>query len=83
MKNINIVSLVQAHGSLQEESYTKFLSYYGIKIRDEEARDLALLVSVLTGKTSNKNIFNQFYVGCQIPQIGKEFDLLRLGKDFR
>ncbi len=82
MKNINIVSLVQAHGSLQEESHTKFLSYYGIKIRDEEARDLALLVSVLTDKTNNKNIFNQFYVGYQIPQIGKEFDLLRLGKDF-
>jgi len=82
MKNINIVSLVQAHNSLTEESYTNFLSYYDIKIRDEEARDLALLVSVLTDKTSNKNIFNQFYVSYQIPQIGKEFDLLRLGKDF-
>lgn len=81
MKNINILSLVHAQSTLQEDSYKKFLSHYGIKIRNEEVNDLASLVKVLSDQTSNKNIFNQYYLGYQIPQIGKEFDLLRFGKD--
>jgi hypothetical protein len=82
MKNINILSLVQAFSSLQEGSYTNFLSYYGIKIKNEEVKDLASLVEILSTQTSNKDNFNQFYVGYLIPQIGKEFDLLRFGKDY-
>ena len=81
MKKINILSLIQACSSLQEVSYTSFLSYYGIGIKNEEVNDLASLVKSLCVHTSNKNIFNQFYVGYKIPQIGKEFDLLRFGKD--
>lgn len=82
MKNINILSLVQAHRHLHEESYKSFLSYYGIKIRHEEVNDLALLVKVLSGSTNHKDIFNHYYVGYLIPQIGKEFDLLRFGKNY-
>lgn len=80
-KNINILSLVQAYSTLQESSYTNFLSYYGIEIKNGEVEDLASLVEILSGQTGNKNIFNQFFVGYQIPQIGKEFDLLRFGKN--
>jgi Cdc6-like AAA superfamily ATPase len=82
MKNINILSLVQAYGSLPEGSYKNFLTYYGIEIKDEEVNDLALLVKILFEQTSNKDIFNHFYIGYLIPQIGKEFDLLRFGKDY-
>jgi hypothetical protein len=81
MRNINILSLVHAQSTLQEDSYKNFLSHYGIKIRNEEVNDLASLVIVLSDQTSNKNIFNQYYLGYQIPQIGKEFDLLRFGKE--
>jgi Cdc6-like AAA superfamily ATPase len=81
MKNINILSLVQAQSTLQEDSYKNFLSHYGIKIKNEEVNDLALLIKVLSNQTSNKSIFNQYYLGYQIPQIGKEFDLLRFGKE--
>lgn len=82
MKNINTLSLVQACDSLQEKAYTSFLSYYGIEIKKEEVEDLASLVKILTDQTDNKNIFNQYYVGYQIPQIGKEFDMLRFGKEY-
>ncbi len=82
MKNINILSLVHAQSSLQEESYKNFVSHYGIEIKNEEVNDLASLVKVLSDQTSNKNIFNQYYVGYQIPQIGKEFDLLRFGEEY-
>ncbi len=80
MKNINILSLVHAQSSLQEESYKNFLSHYGIEIKNEEVNDLASLVKILSTQTNNKNIFNQFYVSYKIPQIGKEFDLLRFSK---
>ncbi|OIQ95292.1 hypothetical protein GALL_227710 [mine drainage metagenome] len=81
MRNINILSLVQAYSSLQKESYESFLHYHGIKLKNEEVKDLASLVKALSDQSSKKDIFNQFYVGYLIPQIGKEFDLLRFGKE--
>jgi Cdc6-like AAA superfamily ATPase len=80
LKNINILSLVQAYSSLEKESYTNFLSYYGIEIRNEEVEDLKSLVNIVYNQTTDKSIFNKFYVSYKIPQIGKEFDLLRFGK---
>jgi len=82
LKNINILSLVQAHSSLKEESFNCYLQYYGIEIRSEELSDLSGLVEELYNLAVEINIFDGFYVGYQIPQIGKEFDLLRFGKDF-
>ena len=82
MKNINILSLVQAYSSLQHESYENFLNYYGIKIKNDEIDDLTSLVNILNAQTNNTNIFNQFYVGYLIPQIGKEFDLLQFSKNY-
>ncbi len=79
LKNINILSLVQAYSSLRQESYTNFLQYYGIAIRNEEAKDLKVLASILYDLTDDKSIFDKFHVGYKIPQIGKEFDLLRFG----
>lgn len=72
---------MQAYSSLGKDSYINFLNYYGINIRNEEIEDLKSLVTLLYSQASNKNIFNQFYVGYKIPQIGKEFDLLRFGEE--
>ena len=81
MLSINILSLIQAYDNLEEENYINFLDYYNIKIKDEEVNDLKSLISILKENTESQNIFHQFYVGYEIPQIGKEFDLLRFGKD--
>ncbi len=82
MKHINILSLVQAYSSLDKAIYTKYLNHYGIDIKDEEVQDLESLIDILCAQTSNRNIFNEFFVGYKIPQIGKEFDLLRFGKKY-
>jgi hypothetical protein len=79
LRSIHILSLVQAYDSLDNDSYVKFLQFYGIEIRNEEAEDLQVLVNILCDLTNNLKIFDQFYVGYKIPQIGKEFDLLRFG----
>ena len=52
--------------------------------RIQEEADLAALVRVLCGYTAEKErygFFDGFYFGYCIPRIGKEFDLLRFGKN--
>ncbi len=82
MKHINILSLVQAFDTLEKENYDKFLLYHGIEIKDDGVKDIKSLINIFDKKFSARNIFNQFYVSYKIPQIGKEFDLLRFGEDY-
>ena len=81
MKNINIVSLVQAKDSLESENYQNFLAHYSIEIKDDEVVDLKSLIHSLNDRDGIKIIFSQFYVGFKIPQVAKEFDLLRFGEE--
>lgn len=73
---------MQAYGSLDKEIYTKYLNHYDIDIKNDEVVDLKSLIDNLRAHTSNNNIFNGFFVGYKIPQIGKEFDLLRFGREY-
>ncbi|MBO1271243.1 ATP-binding protein [Shewanella sp. 4t3-1-2LB] len=82
MKAISILSLAQAYNSLEAETYANLLRHYDISIKNDEANDLSSLVGNLYSIYQNAVIFNEFYVGYKIPQIGKEFDLLRLGENF-
>jgi len=81
LKNINILSLVQAKDSLELENYKNFLVHFGIEIKDEEVNDLKSLIDILNDKEGIKSIFSQFYVSFTIPQVAKEFDLLRFGEE--
>ncbi len=81
MKHINIISLTQAFDTLEKEEYQNLLVYHGIEIKDAEVNDLKALITILNDRKGVKSIFNQFYVGYKIPQVSKEFDLLRFGKD--
>lgn len=82
MKHINLMSLIQANDSLGQGSFDSFLSLHGIKIKKAEIQDLKGLLNALYSLPSSIGIFDAFYVGYKIPQIGKEFDLLRFGKNF-
>ena len=81
MKHINIISLTQAYDTLEYEEYKNFLNYHNIEVNDKEIDDLKSLITILNDREEIQSIFNQFYVGYKIPQISKEFDLLRFGKD--
>lgn len=81
MKHINIISLTQAFDTLKKEEYLNLLAYHNIEVKDAEINDLKSLITILNDREGIKSIFNQFYVGYKIPQIAKEFDLLRFGKD--
>ncbi|RVT48609.1 ATP-binding protein [Rheinheimera sediminis] len=81
MKAINILSLVQAFNSLNKNNYMNFSAHHGIGIKDDEVVDLTQLVTALN-HIGSVSVFDSFYVGYKIPQIGKEFDLLRIGKNY-
>lgn len=82
MKPLNIKSLLQAKDSLKEDEFKDFLNFYGIDVREAEIKDLKALIDTLTGIGCGLRALDKFYVGYKIPQIGKEFDLLRFGENF-
>lgn len=82
MKNINLLSLSQAHNSLAPSEYKKFIEHYEIEINDNELADIKVLANEMFALLSFVNIFNDFYVGYKIQHISKEFDLLRFGSNY-
>jgi len=81
LKHINIISLTQAFDTLEKEEYKNLLDYHDIEVKDAEINDLKSLITILNDRKGIKSIFSQFYVGYKIPQISKEFDLLRFGEN--
>lgn len=81
LKRINIQSLLQANDSLSGGSFKEFLKHFGIEIKDAEIEDLRGLAKALSDIGCGIGALDRFYVGYKIPQIGKEFDLLRFGPE--
>jgi Uncharacterized conserved protein (DUF2075) len=80
LKRINVKSLLQAKETLSKPAFDLFLQHFGIEIRDAEIEDLRGLSTALTEANCGMESFDGYFVGYKIPQIGKEFDLLRFGQ---
>lgn len=81
MKPISILSLCSAWCDLSEQVFNDYLDIYDIKIKAEELNDLDSLVNELKEENDDHEIYDNFFVGFSIGQIGKEFDLLRIGEN--
>jgi hypothetical protein len=79
MKPIDLDSLLQANTSLDENVFASYLDYYAIEFKAAELTDLDSLAKALRASGSKIGDLAGFYVGYKIPQIGKEFDLIRFG----
>lgn len=89
MKTINLKNLVDSYKSLKTETLPSYLGFYGIELA-EKGKNLGLSTTELDCMTSFIDFFktiqdsisllDNFFVGYRIPQIGKEFDLLRFNK---
>lgn len=86
MKTINLKSLLEIYdknGSINiPPAFMNYLGSkdYGLKIKNKELNPLKSLLTTLEKidpSLTLKNL-NSFYIGYEIPQIGKEFDLLRI-----
>jgi hypothetical protein len=80
MRSLNIASLCHVKQSLSEASIKAFLTLNGIEIKKKEIDDIGILVQCLLQAGLSIGQLDDFYVGYKIPQIGKEFDLLKFGK---
>lgn len=89
MKTINLKNLVDSYKSLSIETLSSYLGFYGIELAEKgkncglSANELDCMTSFIElFKTTHDSIslLDNFFVGYIIPQIGKEFDLLRFNK---
>lgn len=93
-KKINLLSISFAHKDLSiytDNSFGKFMQTYGI-LKNPKPKEItcirSLVNEIINIKDFNKayirnyNIFDDFYSGYSIPNIGKEFDLIRFGDNY-
>ena len=81
LKKINLLSLTQASEKLSEDGFKSFIEYHNIKYKKQELNDLKSLVSQLKGCGFTASQMDNFFICYKIPQISKEFDLLRFGEN--
>lgn len=83
MKSINLFSLINAREDLPDQQFVQYLEQFGInpRIRTSEIYDLKNFIEELSNYSKIPYILNYYYVGFMIKQIGKEFDLLRIGEN--
>lgn len=87
MRPINLQSLYQAYEDLTFEQFQIYMNVFGSQAdRQLEIEDLCVFVEVLHRYIKSlpeiDKLLDGFYVGYSIPQISKEFDLLRFGHNF-
>ncbi|MCF1627475.1 ATP-binding protein [Tetragenococcus koreensis] len=78
-KPVDLRSICEAYKDLSEEIFENYKKVLGFDMRNREVSQISSLADNLS---STGEPLNYFYIGYAIPQINKEFDLLRIGKDF-
>lgn len=87
MKAINLNTLIDAYEKLTKEGRVSYLSFYGIELaekgkneglKEKELECIKSFISQFDIEDSLACLLDNFFVGYKIPQIGKEFDLLRI-----
>lgn len=80
LKPINLISLRDAKNNLEPLLFERYIKLYGASLKESEYEDLQKLLNSLEQQHPTPNFLDEFYVGFQIKQISKEFDLLRFGE---
>lgn len=82
MKEINLKSLVEAYENIDRPLFEKYMKYNSINIKDAEKEDIKKLIEFLAPHLYDSSYFNKYYFWFSIPQIWKEFDLLRFWSNY-
>ncbi|ARK31313.1 hypothetical protein BkAM31D_16430 [Halalkalibacter krulwichiae] len=78
-KPIDLNSLISSYKDLPTENFNFFQNFFSFSMRDDEIDQIASFTDNISVESK---YLGYFYVGYKIPQIDKEFDLLRFGKDY-
>lgn len=82
MKQANLISIVNAYRNLDGPLFKSYIEHFKIKAKNEEIEDLESLLGRIYYLNTHIAIYEGYYLGYTIPQIGKEFDVLRIGTDY-
>lgn len=82
MREINLLSITNAFNGLNQSVCGSYFDFFNVSPKDNEINDLSLFIKQLREITSDFDIYNDYFFGYTIPQISKEFDLLRFGNDY-
>jgi len=84
LKNINLLTInniyVENQQLLENANIKEYLELTDVK--EHELETLHRFTQFLKTNSNNYHIFENFYLSYSIPQIGKEFDILRFGTNF-
>ncbi len=81
MNFLNLLSVLESKNNLSGDLFNKYLEYLNVNLEDNEKEDLLKFIGKLFRECQIPNIFDGYYIGYKIPQISKEFDLLRITKN--
>lgn len=92
IKPVNLLSMIDAKHILSEPLFQAYLGHFGVDvaingnksgIKKSELDDIEHFYQKINECSGIEiNFYDGFYVGYHIPQIGKEFDLLRMGHNY-
>lgn len=78
-KPIDLNSLVSSYRHLPGETFQEIQHFFNFTMRDKEVDQISAFIDNLS---VDDRFLGYFYVGYKIPQIDKEFDLLKFGEDY-
>lgn len=80
MKEANLISILSTL-KLNDNLFQSYLKYHSINIKRKELENLGELVNYIKASSEEIKILDKYFIGYSIPQIGKEFDLLRIDEE--
>lgn len=78
-KPVDLRSICESYHELPEQTFEMYKKSLGFEMRNSEIEQIYCLVLKIQPMLVK---LNYFYIGYKIPQINKEFDLLRIGDNF-
>lgn len=83
MRSMNLKSYGDVFYNLDQARFNKYLEYFGVKVKPQEGQDIFEFVKKIVANNGlHSDQLDEFFIGYEIPQISKEFDLLRFGNNF-
>lgn len=83
MKSINLYAYNMANKSINSELFKNYTQVeLGIEQKEKETNDIVCFIDKLLEYDIELSLLDHFYIGYCIPQISKEFDLLRICENY-
>ncbi len=81
MQSNNLLYIIDSPIHLKQPLQKNYLDFKAVNIKPAEIKTMRAFRENLREQMTSSEAFDHYIIGYQIPQIGKEFDLLRFGRN--